>query len=185
MSFFISLSSIILKDTFLLRVFLFYQEISRDSVFFGHLVLWLFRTIFFAIIACSVILYIISCSLMLDAFFSIEGCVKLWVVLLGESLMSALVTSILEFLWWSRITNHKLLTTLECKNHKRLEEPNWQVNTGGLHIREACSMCWSVQKNCQFKRSFHNGPRLTHYALNKYPEDAIVDKLCNYQLSRI
>ncbi|KAL4013534.1 hypothetical protein IC575_025706 [Cucumis melo] len=77
MSFFISLSSIILKDTFLLRVFLFYQEISRDSVFFGHLVLWLFRTIFFAIIACSVILYIISCSLMLDAFFSIEGCVKL------------------------------------------------------------------------------------------------------------
>ncbi|KAL0536484.1 hypothetical protein IC582_025433 [Cucumis melo] len=77
MSFFISLSSIILKDTFLLRVFLFYQEISRDSVFFGHLVFWLFRTIFFAIIACSVILYIISCSLMLDTFFSIEGCVKL------------------------------------------------------------------------------------------------------------
>lgn len=43
---------------------------------------------------------------------------------LGKSQVSDLVRSISEFLLWSRITGYKLLTALECRNHKRFEGPN-------------------------------------------------------------
>lgn len=85
--------------------------------------------------------------------FFIEGYVVLWA--LGKSQVSDLVRSISEFLLWSRITGYKLLTALECRNHKRFEGPNWRVNSGESHSKGAFSVCWSVQfKELSIQREF-------------------------------